>query len=77
LRLLLFKAYFELFIMRKQYISHQTLTRMSGEEGLSLLDYVQFQLDQQYLIEKATTMYQTKEDSMIDIDKLIAANHHY
>jgi hypothetical protein len=77
LRLLLFKAYFELFIMRKQYISHQTLTRMSGEEGLSLLDYVQFQLDQQYLIEKATTMYQTKEDLMIDIDKLIAANHHY
>jgi hypothetical protein len=38
-RLMLFKAYFELFIMRKKYLSHQTLTRVQGEEQLSLLNY--------------------------------------
>jgi hypothetical protein len=40
LRLLFFKAYFELFVMRKKYLAHQTLTRMQGEDSLSLLNYI-------------------------------------
>ena len=77
LRLMLFKAYFELFIMRKKYLAHQTLTRMQGEEYLGWLNYTQFQLDQQYLVEKASTLYQTKEDSLIDVDRIITQNYHY
>lgn len=45
LRLMLFKAYFELFIMRKKYLAHQTLTRMAGEDSLSLVNYTQFMID--------------------------------
>jgi hypothetical protein len=46
LRLMLFRAYFELFIMRKKYLAHQTLTRVQGEESLGILSYTQFQIDQ-------------------------------
>ena len=46
LRLMLFRAYFELFIMRKKYLAHQTLTRVQGEENLGILTYTQFQIDQ-------------------------------
>jgi len=34
-------------------------------------------LDQQYLVEKAQILYQTKEDQLIDVDKIITQNHHY
>jgi hypothetical protein len=43
---MLFRAYFELFIMRKKYLAHQTLTRVQGEESLGILNYTQFQIDQ-------------------------------
>jgi PAS domain S-box-containing protein len=77
LRLWLFKAYFELYIMRKKYLAHQTLTRLQGEDFLGLLAYTEFQLDQQYLVEKASTLYQTKEDQLIDVEKIIQQNYHY
>ncbi|CDW79589.1 pas domain s-box family protein [Stylonychia lemnae] len=73
IRILMFKAYFELFAMRKKYLSHQTLTKMTSLK-LGFINNTMFLIDQQFMIEYATKLYQNKDDQMLDIEKIIMNN---
>eukprot|EP00347_Sterkiella_histriomuscorum_P022240 403331180 len=76
LKMMMFKAYFELFIKKKKYLCYQTLTKINVK-NTSLLNYTMFLIDQQFMIEQANLLFKANDEDLLDVEKLTIHNSAY